>query len=85
MKLTSIIFQPIVGLCLLAVGLLPNGLAHADCIAPPTGLVGWWQGENNSTDAITGNSAILQGGVAFVPGKVGQGFRLDGTNVGLYL
>ena len=53
---------------------------QADCVAPPAGLVGWWQGEGNANDYTGSNNAALFGGTAFASGKVGQGFRFDGTN-----
>jgi alpha-tubulin suppressor-like RCC1 family protein len=53
----------------------------ASCTPPPSGLVGWWQGEGNANDSVGTNNGTLAGsGVTFVNGKVGQGFRLDGTN-----
>jgi hypothetical protein len=50
------------------------------CATPPPGLVGWWPAEGNADDVIGGNNGTLEGGAAFATGKVGQGFRLDGTN-----
>ena len=54
--------------------------ATSTCVTPPSGVVGWWPAEGNPNDAVSGNHGTLQGGVTFAPGKVGQGFRLDGTN-----
>ena len=51
-----------------------------NCVAAPSGLVGWWPGEGNANDVIGGDNGTLQGGAVFAPGKVGQGFRFDGTN-----
>jgi serine/threonine protein kinase len=59
----------LVALCLSA----PRG------IAPPPGLVGWWRGEGNGNDSAGTNNGVLQEGVAFVTGKVGQAFSFDGT------
>src|SRR5579859_5627959 len=50
------------------------------CVPPPPGLVGWWPGEGNADDVIGGDNGTLEGGATFAPGKVGQGFRFDGTN-----
>jgi len=66
------------GLGILAV-LLP-ALAGAQCVAPPPGLVSWWQGEGNANDQTGANPGFLQGGVAFAPGVVGQAFSFDGVN-----
>ncbi len=55
-------------------------MAYADCVTPPDGLVAWWPAEGNATDTVSGNNGTLEGGASFVPGKVGQGFRFDGTN-----
>ena len=56
------------------------GTTQASCVTPPSGLVGWWPAEGNANDIIGGDNGSLQGGAAFAPGKVGQGFRFDGTN-----
>jgi hypothetical protein len=51
-----------------------------DCVPPPAGIVGWWPAEGNPNDVIGGDDGTLEGGATFAPGKVGLGFRLDGTN-----
>ena len=51
-------------------------------IAPPPGLVSWWRGEGNASDSAGTNNGILQGGVAFVAGEVGQAFSFDGSGHG---
>jgi hypothetical protein len=57
-----------------------NGGGGGDCTPPPSGLVGWWPGETNANDIIGGDNGTLEGGATFALGKVGEGFRLDGTN-----
>ena len=53
----------------------------ADCISTPAGQVGWWKAESNALDSAGANNGTLAGsGVTFANGKVGQGFRFDGTN-----
>jgi len=52
----------------------------SSCMPAPGGLVGWWQGENNAVDSITGSSGILSGGVGFSSGEVGQAFEFDGVD-----
>ena len=49
-------------------------------ITPPPGLVGWWRGEGNGNDSVGTNNGALEGGVAFVAGKVGQAFSFNGTD-----
>jgi concanavalin A-like lectin/glucanase superfamily protein/VCBS repeat protein/Ig-like domain-containing protein/FG-GAP repeat protein len=48
------------------------------CDPAPLGLVSWWPGEGNADDIVGTNNGILQGGVTFAPGEVGQAFVLDG-------
>lgn len=50
------------------------------CTPPPSGLVGWWQAENNGSDSASTNTALLQNGASFAAGKVGQAFSFDGVN-----
>jgi hypothetical protein len=50
------------------------------CTPEPSGLVAWWKAEGNGDDAIGGNTALLQSGVAFAPGEVGQAFLLNNSS-----
>jgi hypothetical protein len=50
------------------------------CVAPPDGLVGWWPGNGNAQDIITGNDGLLKGGTSFEPGKVRQAFSFNGID-----
>jgi hypothetical protein len=52
----------------------------ADCVSPPAGLVGWWPGQGNADDIAGTNNGVLEGGVAFATGEVGQAFSFNGTN-----
>lgn len=52
----------------------------APCSQPPSGLVSWWPGNNNFGDLVSGNHGTPLNGTTFVSGKVGQAFRLDGTD-----
>ena len=57
--------------------------AYADptnCAPVPPGLVSWWAGEGSAADSYGTNNGTLQGGMGFVPGKVGQAFSFNGTN-----
>ena len=47
----------------------------ANCVPPPSGLVGWWPGEGNANDAAGGNNGNLQGTMSFTSGVVGQAFN----------
>jgi RHS repeat-associated protein/uncharacterized repeat protein (TIGR01451 family) len=49
------------------------------CLAPLSGLVGWWPGDGDTRDLANANTGVLEGGVTFNPGKVGQAFHLNGT------
>ena len=46
------------------------------CVAPGS-VVSWWPGEDNFDDVAGTNPILRTSGVAFAPGVVGQGFRLD--------
>ena len=51
--------------------------AMASCVAPPSGLVGWWSGDTDARDVFGGNNPTADNAVRFVPGEVGYGFRFD--------
>ena len=53
--------------------------SNVGCAPVPPGIVSWWQGEGNAQDATGANPGVIQGGVTFGPGEVGQGFYLDGS------
>jgi len=55
-------------------------LASPPCAPPPAGLVSWWRAEGNGGDAVGGNPGTLSSGMAFVPGRVGLAFSLNGSN-----
>ena len=50
------------------------------CVPPPSGLVSWWRGEGAATDFAGTNNGVLEGGMAFATGEVGQAFKFNGTN-----
>jgi len=50
-----------------------------NCVAAPSGLVGWWPGEGNANDVLARNNGNIVGNVTFAPGKVGQGFNFTGN------
>jgi hypothetical protein len=50
------------------------------CVAAPSNLVSWWQGDSDAHDVMGTNSGTLRGGVSFAAGKVGMAFSFNGTN-----
>jgi hypothetical protein len=58
--------------------------AYADCVAPPSGLVSWWGGDNNALDIIGTNNGAIHGGITYGQGEVGRAFNFDGAS-GSYL
>ena len=54
--------------------------ALAACAPAPAGLVSWWRGEGNGSDATGGNDAALLNGVGFAASEVGRGFNFDGVD-----
>jgi hypothetical protein len=51
------------------------------CLAPPSGLVGWWPGDGSAGDIVGSHNGTLQGGAsANAAGLVGGAFSFDGTN-----
>lgn len=58
-----------------------NGEAVPVCVAPPSGMVGWWPGDGNANDIVGGNHGTLQNGAtATAAGRVDQAFSFDGVN-----
>jgi hypothetical protein len=64
--------------CLVILFTASQGAEGQTCVAPPSGLVGWWPGNGTAQDALAGNDGQLAGDATFAPAVVGQGFRLDG-------
>jgi hypothetical protein len=46
----------------------------------PTGLISWWQAEDDANDAIGTNHGTAQGSAGFASGHVGQAFQFDGND-----
>ena len=55
------------------------GKCKMGCAQPPTEMIGWWQGNGNTTDIIGGNNGTVLGDVTYSPGMVGQAFSFDGN------
>src|SRR2546426_10764508 len=49
------------------------------CVAPPSGLIGWWAGNGNANDSAGANSGTLQNSASFGPGLAGQALSLNGN------
>jgi hypothetical protein len=56
--------------------------ADPTCVAPPSGLIGWWPGDGNPNDIRGGHHGTLSGTVTYAAGEVGQSFSFDGSNGG---
>jgi subtilase family serine protease len=54
-----------------------NGLP---CDPVPSGIVAWWQAEDNALDSVGGNNGTLMNGTGFTNGEVGMAFNLNGVN-----
>jgi len=50
------------------------------CVRPPSGIVAWWPGEGNADDLLKNSPGVMQNGVSFTTGKVGQAFQFDGVD-----
>ena len=61
---------------------LPPQLQAQGRVVPPSGLVGWWPGDDNADDIQDGNPGTLVGGATFAAGNVGPAFSLAGAGSG---
>ncbi len=74
MKLRTSLCLLLTSLALAAFGQQPP------CSTPvPTGVLGWWRGDSNTLDAISGKSGTVIGNLSHGPGVVGRAFVLDGN------
>ena len=64
---------------LLVIGLLAPLLGQP-CGEVPPGAVAWWRAEFNAQDSAGAHHATLRQGAVVANGRVGQAFRLDGTD-----
>jgi hypothetical protein len=73
--------QPLgVAFVLLLLFAVVSAAVHQSCTAASAGLVDWWPAEGNANDLIGGNHGVLMNGATFAPGRIGQGFSLDGAD-----
>jgi parallel beta-helix repeat protein len=47
------------------------------CVPPPSGMVAWYPGDDNTSDIVGGNNGTLEGGATFAPGLVSDAFSLN--------
>ena len=53
--------------------------SNAQCVAPASGLVGWWPGDGDARRYLAlANTGVIEDGVTFTPGMVGKAFTLNG-------
>ncbi len=50
------------------------------CAPAPSGIVGWWPGEGNANDIVSGNNGVSAPDVAYVTAEVGRGYALNDAN-----
>ncbi|MFO1478198.1 MAG: LamG-like jellyroll fold domain-containing protein [Verrucomicrobiota bacterium] len=50
------------------------------CATAPAGLVSWWRGEDDATDAAGSNIGIVHGGLVYDSGEVGDAFQMNGQD-----
>ena len=61
---------------LAALTLTTLGAYGGSCTPPPSGLVGWWKGEGNTLDSVSGNSGVNQN-INYTNGVDGLAFSCD--------
>jgi len=67
----------------IVVGMAPLALPDvtgASCTPPPPGLIAWWPGDGDCRDVVGTRVGVVNGGVTFTSGKVGQAFNFNGVN-----
>jgi len=50
------------------------GKCKSGCVPPPSGMIGWWPGNDHPNDLADGNDGTLFCSVGYAMGKVGQAF-----------
>src|SRR5947207_83863 len=61
------------------------GKCKPRCTSAPSGLVSWYDGDDDPFDRQGTNHGSLQGGATFGNGKVGRAFSLNGTDAFIQL
>lgn len=58
-----------------------SGTALAVCVTPPTNMVAWYPGNDNTKDITTyANTGTFNGTTAYAAGEVANGFSLNGAS-----
>lgn len=57
-----------------------TAVSGAVCVAPPSGMISWFTGENSSDDIYGSNNALATGDAAYAAGKIGQAFSFGGVD-----
>jgi hypothetical protein len=50
------------------------------CLAPPSGLVSRWTGDDTANDVVGGNNGTLENGAGYGLGEINDAFNLNGSN-----
>lgn len=79
------LFLALFGRAVVVFGLLANlfliqALQAQSCYPSPAGMVGWWKGDSDTVDVVSGNNGVLKNGAGFATGKVGPAFSFNGVN-----
>jgi hypothetical protein len=61
-------------------GAVDEDNAGCACVEHAPGLVGWWRGNGDATDAAGNANATPVGGVTYAAGRVGQAFSFNGSS-----
>jgi hypothetical protein len=54
------------------------GQRNGKCLPPPTGLTGWWPGDGDTNDIVSGRDGVFYGDATTGSGLVDLAFGLDG-------
>jgi len=57
----------------------PSARSQA-CVLPPSGLSGWWPGDGDARDIVSGRNGVFQDDATTGSGLVDLAFKLDGEN-----
>jgi len=63
--------------------LMASGVGYAqgnECATAPTGIVGWWPGNDDSLDVVGNNHGVAVNGALYSPGLVNGAFSFDGID-----
>jgi Concanavalin A-like lectin/glucanases superfamily len=77
-KTLSLIFISLMGFILLTSSFV-YVTAQPSCIAPSTGMIGWWPGDGNANDIQGISSGSINGEVSFSSGEVEDAFSFAGN------